>query len=177
MIKARGLSQAKLRGFTLIEMVVYIAIIAVVFALVLTGMISLYRASTTARESREQNLAATIALERMSREIRDAKSILVASSTFSTTPGKLVIKTDNASTTGGYYTFNLATSSVFITANAASSTLTGSEARVTELRFWRIVATNSEAVRIKMSVTNKASTTDVRTFYDTIVLRESYDAQ
>lgn len=164
----------KVRGFTLIEMLVYVSIIAGVFVMVLSGMISLYHSSQEARISRAMNLSASVALERMTREIREAKSILVASSTLTTTPGTLVIKTDNASTTGWYYKFNLATSTIFITANAASTSITSSDVDITDLRFWRIVATNSEAVRIKLSVTDAASTTPVRTFYSTVVLRESY---
>ena len=172
----KGLPRAKSRGFTLIEMLVYTAIIAGVFALVLSGMIGLYQASRSARLSRTVNVSAVTALERVSREIRDSESVVVTSSTLGTSPGVLTITTDNASAAGGSYEFSLADSQLQIEDSAGAEVLTSSEVEVTELVFWHSVSANGEAVRVKLTARAvSSSTVPSRTYYSTVVLRESYE--
>ncbi|MEK7535475.1 MAG: type II secretion system protein [Patescibacteria group bacterium] len=166
----------KNKGFTLIELVVYTAIVAVIFALVLTGMIGLYRSSRVARLSRTVNISAVTALERISREVRDAGTVMTASSTLNTNPGVLTIETDNASTTGGAYTFSVSSGRVQIADNTSTQFLTSSDVNVSELTFWLATSTNGEAVRVKIIAAPVASSTlPARTFYSTTVLRESYE--
>lgn len=163
------------RGFSLIEVVVYTAIIAGVLGIVLAGMLSLYQAGQKSRLTRNVNLSGTIGLERMSREVRDASSIVTVGSTFGSDPGVLIISTDNASTTGGTYKFYLSDGKLQIENSLGPVALTGGEAQITDLIFWHVVATNSEAVRIKLTVADVASSTsESRTFYNTVVLRGSY---
>jgi len=160
----------------LIEMVVYVAIIAAVFALMLTGMISLYNASQTARTSRALNLSAATTLERLSRELRDGSSIITASSTLGSSPGILVIETDNASTTGGTFTFSLSGGKVYLTDSTGAKALSATEVNVSELTFWHATGTNGQAVRARITVEPVASSSvAARTFYSSTVLRESYE--
>ena len=163
------------QGYTIIELVVYSAIMAGIFVLVVSGMTALYSISIHARHSRSVNNASATGMERMIREIRDAESVLVSSSTLGNSHGSLVINSDNASTTGGTYTLSISGGKLQITNSAGSAALTGSDTKVEELIFWHFVSSNSEAVRIKMIIENSgATTTEFRTLYDSAVLRESY---
>jgi type II secretory pathway pseudopilin PulG len=161
-------------GFTLIEILVYTGIIAIVFVLVLTGIINLWRASETVRVARDLNLSAASAMESMTREIHQATSTLVASSTFGTTPGVLVIATDNASTTGGHYRFSVSNNKLYMIGGATTQQLTSNNVSVTSLTFWNATTTNSEAIRVRMVVSSTRPTTTTRTIYGTAVLRGSY---
>jgi type II secretory pathway pseudopilin PulG len=164
----------KSSGFTLVEILVYTGIIAIVFVLVLTGIINLWRASETVRVARDLNLSAASAMESMTREIHQATSVLAASSTFGTTPGVLVLATDSASTTGGYYRFFVSGSKLYLTGGATTQQLTSGNVSVTSLTFWNATSTNSEAVRVRMVVSSTRPTTTTRTIYGTAVLRGSY---
>jgi type II secretory pathway pseudopilin PulG len=164
-------------GFTLIELVVYAALVSVVGGIILGLMIPMYRAGAEARISRRINTSGALMMERLLREAKDAESINTASSTFGTHPGIFTLNTTNASTTGGTVKFSLSSGRGVLTLGDNSSQfLTGSQTHISELVFWRLVASSSEGVRIELTIsdTSAASSTRTRTFYGSAVLRGSY---
>lgn len=164
-------------GFTLIELVVYAALVTVVGGIVLGLMVPMYRAGAEARISRMINTSGATMLERLLRETKDAESIKLASSTFATSPGVFVINSSNASTTGGTMKFSLSGGRGLLTfGDGSTQFLTSSQTHIAELSFWRLVATSSEGVRVKLVITDTAaaSSTRTRTFYSSAVLRGSY---
>lgn len=162
------------RGFTLVEILVYTGIIAIVFILVITGVLSLWRASETVRVARDLNLSAVSAMESMTREIHQATSVDTASSTFGTTPGVLVLATNNASTTGGYYRYSVSGNKLYLTGGATTQQLTANNLNVTSLTFWNATSTHSGAIRIRMVISSTAPTTTTRTIYGTATFRGGY---
>ncbi len=166
----------KRRGFSLIELVVYAALVAVVGGLVINLMIPMYRAGVEARISRQINASGALMMERILRETKDADAILVASSTFGVNPSTLVLSTSNASTTGGTMKFALSGVVGRLTFGDLSyQALTSAQTKVTDLTFWRVASSTSEGVRVKITIVDTAtSSTRARTFYGSAVLRGSY---
>ncbi|HEY4518445.1 MAG TPA: prepilin-type N-terminal cleavage/methylation domain-containing protein, partial [Candidatus Paceibacterota bacterium] len=136
----------KTRGFTLAELLVYAAIMGFVLIFVIGGMISLNHSVIASRASRDVNISAATALERMVRELKDADSVLETGSTLGVSPGVLTIATDNASTTGGTMKFSLSGGQVMLTTNSTSS-LSASNVSVSRLVFYLATSTHSLAVR------------------------------
>jgi len=162
------------------ELVVYAALVSIVGGIVLGLMLPMYRAGVEARISRRINTSGALMMERLLRETKDAESIKTVSSTFVAHPGVFVINTTNASTTGGTMQFSLSDGrGVLILGDDSTQFLTSSQTQISELTFWHLVSTSSEGVRVNLTIsdTGAASSTRVRTFYGSAILRGSYIAK
>src|SRR3989344_3225926 len=93
--------QSSVSGFTLVETLVYIAALVLLLVAVFGLVISLLRAYGAFARSRDLNVSAAVALERMGRDIRAAQSINLAASTLDAHPGRLTL-TEGATTTEFY---------------------------------------------------------------------------
>jgi len=160
------------RGFTIIELLIYTAILGFVFAFVIGGMLALNRAVVNGRGSRDLNTSAAVALERIVRETKDASSVDVANSILGVHPGKLVLNTSNASTTGGTMEFYISDGQIMIKQGVSTVSLTSASVQISDLVFHYISTTNSMALRVELTV--ESSSSPQRMFFDTAVLRESY---
>lgn len=168
------------KGSTLIELVVYAALTAAIAAIVLPGVILLDRTARATRITSKLNYAAALSMERMVREIHDANSVSLASSTLGSDPGVLVINTDNASTTGGTMKFSLSNSQLYLTRGGSAIELSPPGLAVTSLVFYQYVAgaTTSEGVRVIMKLADAAATsTNFIRLYGAAVLRGSYKGE
>ncbi len=169
---AHGLKRTSLMGFSLVEMLVYIAVmVSVSLAGVLTYL-SLNSGLVRNATERSVNHAAQVALERITRDIRGAVTVNTGLSTLGTTPGVLTL-TNNATTT----TYSISGGALSLTVNGVSlGALTGSGVTINDFVVNRYVGTSTELVRVKLTlsaVTKAASTT--RTYYTSAVLRGSYE--
>src|SRR5579872_7245662 len=77
------------KGFSLIEMVVYVALLAIILVSLLTGVRLMLRSYGDGKNRTALASAGQLAMERMVREIRAASSINSGSSTFGTSTGAL----------------------------------------------------------------------------------------
>lgn len=155
------------RGFTLIEMIVYVAILALVSAvsvqliLSLNDMIAKYRAQQLVFRS------ASTALERVLYDVRDAQYVFASSYT---APGYLTLS-------GGSATMAYSTSSDALHVTQAGvdlGPLTEDGVVVEELRFYEY-SDVTDMVRVKMTLSaTVGKSTVTRTFYAGGVLRGSY---
>lgn len=165
------------KGTTLIEAVIYSAILAIVVIAVTDSLLVMMRSYASVKISRSINMAAQVALERMAREIRNADSVDDAGSIFATSTGKIKLNTEDADGAPATVEFSVSSSTVFVKEGAsAPEPLTGSSVEIGDLIFNKISASStSSGVKIKMGVTAKKKDI-VRTenFYDTIILRGSY---
>lgn len=155
------------RGFTLVEMIVYVAILALVSAVSvqlifsLNDMIAKYRAQQLVFRS------ATTALERVLYDVRDAESV---SSYSYTSPGSLTLS-------GGSDTMAYGTVSDVLRVTQGGvdlGPLTEDGVVVGELRFYAY-SDVTDMVRVKMTLSaTVGKSTVTRTFYAGGVLRGSY---
>jgi len=159
-------------GFSIIEMLVYIAILGVLTVVVINTVLSLAQSFSSIKVSRNINNSALSAFERVVRDIRDADAIDVANSTFDVHPGRLTL-TKGATTTEFY----LDGGSLKIRENSiGAGVLTKQNTTVTNLVFRHsIVASTFESIKIEMTLSgSQGSLIKTENFYTAAVLRKTY---
>lgn len=156
-----------MKGYSLLETVIYVAILAVITLSALGSVISIYQSFGKTRVERKLALNGDIAMERMIREIRSATATNIAGSVFSSNPGTL--KLDSK-------TFFLSGSRLQIQDGANEpDNMTSSDVEVSGLIFYRSTATNSEIIKIEMTLESGAGKIfKSKNFYGGAVLRGIY---
>lgn len=163
------------QAFTLLETLVYVAVLVVTTALVTTTVVGMLRPAARLRAARAINTSALSSLERMSREIRNAATIDTLGSVFGTHPGRLALTAFDGETPLTR-TFYLEGTMLQVDNGSAVGALIGPDVLVSSLVFYRLLSGTSEGVRIEMELsTTTSSGTRRETFYTTVMLRDSYD--
>jgi len=175
---ARIFSKAKRnRGYTLLEVVVYVGVLSVAVLAIFSILFSITRAFVEARIYNEVEISGTAAMERITREIRTAISVDDGNSVFDSHPGLLQLNTtDEAGTekTIQFY-FDDANDAINLDDDGTDKgPLTGSGVEITNLVFRKWVNTKSTLVKIEMTVRSKKKPTFSAKFYDSVVLRGGY---
>ena len=169
MINFKKTRQLNIFGFTLVEILVYLAILSLLFVSVVGGVLAMSRTFNNYKLSKHINSSASLAMERMTREIRNTSSIGV-SSVFNSDPGHLVL--DEVE-------FFASSTALVVKKNGEDAvSLMSDNLELVSLVF-REVATStnlhSVAVKIELEIRGKSGNYEkIKKFYDTIVLRKSY---
>ena len=157
-------------GYTLLEMLVYGSLLALMIALIANSFAALARIVIDAKADRAVRSSAEAALERVSREVRLAEAINAGASTLDANPGVLVLTTIDPFT-GTAQTVTFAVSGGRITVQKDAGLiehLTSTGVTVTNLVFRHIAnGSVSEAIRTELTIGGE-------NFYSTVVLRRSY---
>lgn len=164
---------------TIIETLFYIMILVLLTAVTVGTLLSLSSIYRNLQSLESVNESAQSSLERIVRETRGATSIDTFQSTLGSSPGNLFLNTldqNGATTTVQFFltgqTMHIKEAGVDI------GPLTASNVRVTNLVFRRIASSQSQAVKVEMTLESGTSTNYVsKNFYSTAVLRGSYPAQ
>ena len=161
------------RGFTLIEMLVYIAILSIATAIALSSVIAFSDSFINFKISRNITTAALTSMERMTRDIRSANSIDTGSSTFDAHPGRLTFLTGEVSTT--VVEFYIDNGVLKVKEDGVEiGALTRSEIVVTNLVFRQLDSGISKAVRIEITLESTVgSSVKSNKFYSTVLIRNS----
>ncbi len=156
------------KGFSLIEMLIYTAILVAVLIVVGFGLLMMTRTFGDIRILNKINNSAEIAMERMIREIRLANDI-DASSIFDVHPGQLKLETVDSSGNPITITFYLSGGNLMVQEGGSTGeSLTSPRVNVERLVFYQISNQEiSKAIKIEFTINGK-------NFYDTAVLRGSY---
>ena len=93
------------RGFTLIELIVYVAVLGIVLASVLTFLLWAVKSQTKTDAMRQVVLAGQRALEVMAREIASSQSVYTPTSVFGSSPGQVALQTGAYLPTGETYSY------------------------------------------------------------------------
>src|SRR3970040_314989 len=84
-------------GYTMVELVIYAALLAVLSVLVIQALLSLTRTFSEIKASAALRAGAQVGMERMLKEIRFASSVDYAGSALGSSPGRLALNsTDEA---------------------------------------------------------------------------------
>lgn len=165
-------------GFTLVEMVIYIAILSIIVVLVTSSILVMSKSLSSIQTSRKINNFAETSLERIVREIRFADSVDTLNSTFGVSPGVLKLNTiDPTSEIQGTVEFYLSGLDLMIKeGNNPPEDITPSSLSITDLIFYNIVIPDvSESIKVEVEVTGSGIYGDkTEKFYSTIVLKRSY---
>lgn len=160
------------KGYTLVEMVIYIAIMSVVLLLIVNTVISLSRSYRDLYALRIVDSTAVDSMERMTREIRGATSVDTVNSTFNTNPGVLTLISTlgNTSTTTKFYISN---GVLKVDVNGAySGPLSDVDATIDSLTFVKLDSGVSTAVKIDMTVSGRSGfTVKTKNYHTTILLK------
>lgn len=157
------------KGFSMIETVIYIAIFGMVLIFIVSSIIYVGKAYSVLKAERTLASSASAALDRVTRETRDADLIDLGGSTFGTSPGALTLQPDS--------TYFFVEGGVLKVQEGASvpGALTSAEVQVSELIFERIVTAQSEGLRISLELEMPVEgVMRSKRFYSTAVLRGSY---
>lgn len=167
----------KNKGFSLIEIIIYISIFAMISIVVINSFVVVVNSFAETRSTRDLLESGNTSLERISREIRQAKSIDIGNSTFASSPGVLQLNSTNAGGNPRIVKFAVVNGALNLYQDGVlTGNLVGANISVTSLIFRRIAVTaNVEAVKIEMTLQdNRSKTLHSENFYDTVLLRGAY---
>lgn len=164
------------QGYTLIELIVYVAIFAVFSVLATNSLLTMTRVFAENRVMRDLNSGAVVSMERISREIKGANSIDVALSTFSSNPGVLTLNSTDASGVARTVKFYVSDGILKIDENGTYlGDLTSQYVTVSNIIFRTFSTPQSSVIKIEMTLTStRGNLVRTENFYNTISLRGDY---
>ena len=153
-------------GVTLVEILFYTAVFAVVSLVIVQSMIAMVNAFRQNEVNSDLAQASTI-MEKISREIRDSTSINSITST-------TIDLDDSVSATTVDFILS-GTDIEYYEDDVLIGDLNSTNLSINSLDFTQITTAESVAVKVEMTVqSNRHNSTKTVTYYDTLVLRGSY---
>lgn len=162
------------KGMTLLEVVVYFALLATVTAVVIDSIFSLFKSYSSIKAGQDMETSAIQVLDRMTRDIRDADSVVVNQSTFGVPAGYVTLSMNTAGTETIKY--SASSSKIAVDKNGAYlGNLSLSSVIVDKFNIRYINGTSTQALKIELGLIGSvrhASTTIYKNFYTTVQLRD-----
>jgi Tfp pilus assembly protein PilW len=161
------------RGVTLVELLVYLAILVFLLLVIFNVVLGMARAYNTLVVVQNIEDSASFSLERMTREIRNAEYVDPASSLGE---GDILLHTTEESGTPRSVRIYVEEGRLVLQENGGDAfPLTRSDTYVEDAVFILLSTPHSEAIRTTLTFSSGADELDrTKTFYSTIVLRGSY---
>jgi len=161
------------KGFTLVEMVVYIGILALILAGVVNMVLAVGSTFGELHTARQLNRSARVALEVFVREVRDADSVNSGASVFDTNPSQVALIRPISGESPRIYveggTLKLDRGGTYV----GDLTLPG--VSVDSFVISSVPTSNPNALRLQMTLSSSAGkATKTETFYATAVTRGLY---
>ena len=171
--KRRGFTLSKVEGFSILEMLIYIAILALMLSVIMNIIVSALRSERIIKALRNVENSATVGMERLVIEMRQAESVNVSLSILGSNPGKLVLKGTDGSGNPRTVEFYLSLGRLLLKENGVDvGALSQSDARVSNLVFHLFSGPNSEGIRTEMTIESGTSTHyRSKKFYSSVILR------
>lgn len=170
------LSFNRSKGFTLVEMVVSAALVALLLLVIINTAIVISRSHQRSRVYLDINASAVGAFSRFSRDLRRATAVDAVNSTLGASDGKIVLQMKRDDGSNDVTEFALIGERVRETFNGSIvGDLTPASMSVSNLTFRLFQVATTTGVRVEMTVAPDASSTvPALNFYGTYVLRGSY---
>ena len=167
---ARPLKQ---KGFSILEMLIYISILVLMLAVVMNAIVAVTRSERLIKSLRQIEDSAVLAIERIGREVRGAESVNTGSSTLGAHPGRLVLEGLDDAGSPRTVEFYLSDGRLILKENGADvGPLTQADAVITNLVFRYFSGASSAGVRTEMTLESGTSTSyRSEKFYSTAVIR------
>lgn len=155
------------KGVSLVEMLIYVALISVIFLLIVQTILSFTSSYRQLAANRALEHTAINVLERVTREVRNASNVNVSGNALTTTQA-----TNGVSTTTRFY---LDTGVVKMDVNGSYyGPLSVVSGTVTSLTFTVLSSPGPQAVKIDMTVQGRSgAVTRTKSFHSTIIAKES----
>lgn len=164
--------EKRTKGFTLIEVIVYIAVLGIVSIAIISSSMTVNSSFNRTRITRDLLESGNNSMERIVREIRQANSVDIANSTLGSNPGVLVLNGKDSGGSNRIVKFSVLSGALNIYENnTLLDNLLNQNVTISNLIFRRISTGTGEAVKIEMTLTNNSVS---EKFYDTVILRGGY---
>jgi|GEM_PF-2563998 len=157
-------------GYSLMELLVYIALFALISLVLINALITVMRTYASAVRYRTLQNNGSLVMERITRELREGTT--ATTSVCATTPGTASIASTDTANVAHTNTFSVSNGIIQLaTDGGAATNLSTSEVTVTSLTFCPITIGTGAAVKTKLVLTTTGTAPYSATFYSTIVLR------
>jgi len=167
------------KGSSLVETLIYAAILGMVAIFTTDSILAMMNSYSHVKVSRNLNASISVAMDRMTNEIRMANNIDDAGSAFATSSGKLKLNTIDSAGVPTTVEFFLTGNAVFVKDSfGLTEALTSSSTEITNFNFNKITISGVGASKaVKLNLTAKAKNgrmEKTENFYNTTILRGSY---
>ncbi|MEI7777605.1 MAG: hypothetical protein WCI52_03285 [bacterium] len=162
------------KGFSLAETIVYIALLAIIFIVVINSLVAIMSSYYSIKSSRDIENSAMLGLDRIERDIKNSSNIAAIST--STNPNSITLNTFDSDNNPLVVRFYVSSGTLLVDENGSySGPLSDSDVTVSSLLFSPISTGNSSGVKIQMTLQSGTSSAfKSKNFYDTAVMRGSY---
>ncbi len=160
------------KGFSVIEIIIYLAIFTTISVLVINSFIIILSSFSVIRSNHSLFDSGSIAMEKISREIRQADSIDIVN----TTNEILQMNSKDSSSNPVSVKFAKEDNALNLYRNGALvGNLLAPNIKLNSIVFTTFFTTKSEGVKIKMNINDTRNKTEkTENFYNTIILRGGY---
>lgn len=164
-----------MKGYTLVEAIIYVAILTVLSVTFISLLFTMTRTYTEFRLARDIVSSASLGLERMVREIRQARSVDL-SSILGVHPGRLLLNTIDGAGAPTTIDFYLSSGTLMVKqGTGAAASTTAARVNVDNLIFRQINTVKSAAIKVELTLSSaRGQLSRTEKFYATAVLRGSY---
>ncbi len=169
-------SRSTTKGFSLIEMLVYVALLSILLLVVINSVILIINSYRNIKTTEVLENAGLTAMDRLEAEIRNAKSIDATNSVFNSSGTSSILTLNTSTTTPAKVKFYATSTTLAVDEDGVySGPLISSNARLKTLSLWLISTSTSQAVKIELEVESGVGPSyKSAKFYDTAILRGSY---
>jgi competence protein ComGC len=165
------------KGFSVMEMIIYISILTVLIVIVMNILISINRSEKIIRATKNIQTSGVSTLERITREVRSASDIDSLGSVFDVHPSRLsLVRTNPAGSVVRTVEFFLDSGSLRVRENGVDlGALSDQSVEITNLVFRQFMNDNSKGVRIELTLKSGAGSAERSlTLYATGIIRKSF---
>lgn len=160
-------------GFTLIEVLIYVAILGIISVAVITASVTIMSSFNKTKVTRNILESGNNSLERMTREVRQAASVDIVNSSLGSHPGVLVLNSTDSVGGPRVVKFVIENGDLNIYQNSVlTGNLLNQNISISNLIFRRISTGEGEALKIEMTLSSNGGVSEK--FYDTVILRGGY---
>jgi type II secretory pathway component PulJ len=172
----KHITHKKEKGFSLVEMLIYIAILSMILVAIISVLFLLSRSHRAASSTKYVQSAALLSIDRMTRDIHNATTVNVIDSNLGSNPGRLSVNGIDSLGNTRNVEFYVQSGVLKVNENGVyAGQLTSSSTVVSNLIFRHIDQTVADAIRIEMQLSaGQGDYAKSETFYTTAVLRNSY---
>lgn len=169
----KNIKQKLMSGFSIIEIIIYFAIFTALSILVINSFIIVLSSFSTIRTNHDLLDSGSVAMDRISHEIRKAQNVDLINSSFDVDSG--ILRLNNIDGVS-YVQFEKTANRLDLLENGVlSGNLLSNNISINKLMFRYITTTNSEAVKIEIELEDTRSKIPrIEKFYNTVVLRGGY---
>lgn len=163
-------------GFSLIEVLLYVAIFSVMSVISMNTLFQAIRSFDALRISRDINDSSVGIMERLTRDIKGSRAVDLANSTFAVSPGRLTLNTVSASGTPLTVEYYVDGSTLrYKEDGVEKGSLMSAKTAIDALVFRYINSGSTIGVKIELHLSSaRGGVTRIDHFYDTVLMRGTY---